>query len=109
MPDPFQIPWLEFSRIRALENQLFVVSVGASFNHCSTHIVAPRFTGPVVASAGPGIHIADAVLDLQWLRAQRLASPLYRTPKEVPSEEAAQLLRQVESHCFLKERRPETY
>jgi len=32
MPDPFQFPWLELSKIRALENQVFIVSTGASFN-----------------------------------------------------------------------------
>ncbi|UCF98340.1 MAG: carbon-nitrogen hydrolase family protein, partial [Spirochaetaceae bacterium] len=109
MPDPFQIPWLEFSRIRSLENQVFIVSAGASFNHCSTHIVAPRFTGPVVASVGLGTHILAAALDLKWLRQQRRESPLYKIPKAVPSEEAARLLQNTETHCFLNERRPECY
>lgn len=109
MPDPFQIPWLDFSRVRALENQAFVVSVGASSNYCSTHVVAPRFTGPVLASVGLGTHIVDAVVDLKWLREQRRESPLYRIPKEVPSDAAGKCLQNTESHCFLQERRPECY
>jgi len=109
MPDPFQLPWLEISRVRALENQAFVVSVGASGNDTSTHIVGPWFRGAIIASVGAGTHLVEAVLDLKRLRAEREHSPLYATPKEVPSEEAAQLLAQVRSHCFLKERRPEAY
>jgi len=109
MPDPFQLPWLEFSRIRALENQVYVVSVGSTFNHCSTHIVAPRFRGALLAAAGPGTHVIEAELDLAWLRKQRAAAPLYRYPKDVPNQECEDRLKETESHCFLKERRPETY
>lgn len=109
MPDPFQLPWLEISRVRALENQAFVVSVGASGNDTSTHIVAPWFRGPIIASVGTGTHLVEAVLDLKGLRAERERSPLYSVPKEVPSDEAARLLGLVRSHCFLKERRPEAY
>jgi predicted amidohydrolase len=109
MPDPFQLPWQEFSRIRALENQVFVVSVGSTFNECSTHIVAPRFRGAVLEAAGPGTHLIEAELDLAWLRRQREASPLYDYPKDVPNKECEDRLKQTESHCFLRERRPETY
>lgn len=109
MPDPFQLPWLEFSRIRSLENQVYVVSVGSTFNECSTHIVAPRFRGAVLAAAGPGTHVIEAELDLAWLRRQREASPLYRYPKDVPNQECENRLKETESHCFLKERRPRSY
>jgi predicted amidohydrolase len=109
MPDPFQIPWLDLSRIRALENQAYIVSVGASFNDGSTHIVGPWFRGAVIASAGTGVHLVEAGLDLKRLRDERERSPLYSFPKEVPSEEAARLLAKVRSHCFLKERRPQAY
>jgi predicted amidohydrolase len=109
MPDPFQLPWQEFSRIRALENQVYVVSVGSTFNECSTHIVAPRFRGAVLAAAGPGTHVIEADLDLDWLRQQRKASPLYKYPKDVPNQECEDRLKETESHCFLRERRPETY
>jgi predicted amidohydrolase len=109
MPDPFQLPWLELSRVRALENQVYVVSTGNSFNESSTHIVAPRFRGAVLAAAGPGTHIIEAELDLAWLRRQHEASPLYRYPKDVPSKECEDRLKETESHCFLKERRPSTY
>jgi len=109
MPDPFQLPWLEFSRIRALENQVYLVSVGSTFNDCSTHIVAPRFRGALLAAAGPGTHVIEAELDLGWLRKQREASPLYRYPKDVPNQECEDRLKETESHCFLNERRPETY
>ena len=109
MPDPFQLPWLEFSRIRALENQVFVVSVGSTFNECSTHIVAPRFRGAILAAAGPGTHLIEAELDLAWLRRQRQVSPLYNFPKDVPNQECEARLKETDSHCFLRERRPETY
>jgi predicted amidohydrolase len=109
MPDPFQLPWLEFSKVRALENQVFVVSVGSTFNECSTHIVAPRFRGAVLAAAGPGTHLIEAELDLDWLRMQRRTSPLYDYPADVPNQECEARLRETESHCFLRERRPETY
>lgn len=109
MPDPFQLPWLEFSRIRALENQVYMISVGSTFNECSTHIVAPRFRGAVLAAAGPGTHLIEAELDLAWLRQQREASPLYNYPKDVPNKECGDRLRETESHCFLRERRPEAY
>jgi predicted amidohydrolase len=109
MPDPFQLPWQEFSRIRALENQVYVISVGSTFNECSTHIVAPRFRGAVLAAAGPGTHLIEAELDLAWLRQQRETSPLYNYPKDVPNKECEDRLRETESHCFLRERRPETY
>jgi predicted amidohydrolase len=109
MPDPFQLPWLEFSRVRALENQAYMISVGNSYNESSTHIVAPRFRGAVLAAAGPGTHIIEAELDLAWLRRQREASPLYRFPQDVPNQECEDRLKETESHCFLKERRPSTY
>jgi predicted amidohydrolase len=109
MPDPFQLPWLEFSRIRALENQVYLISTGASSNECSTHIGAPRFRGAVLAACGPGTHLVEARLELAWLRRQREASPLYRYPKDVPNQECEDRLRETESHCFLRERRPETY
>jgi predicted amidohydrolase len=109
MPDPFQLPWQEFSRIRALENQVFVISVGDTFNECSTHIVAPRFRGAVLAAAGPGTHLVEAELDLGWLRRQRETSPLYKYPTDVPNQECEDRLKETESHCFLRERRPETY
>ncbi|UCF98515.1 MAG: carbon-nitrogen hydrolase family protein [Spirochaetaceae bacterium] len=109
MPDPFQLPWLEFSRIRALENQVYVVSVGSTFNECSTHIVAPRFRGAVLAASGPGTHLIEAELDLDWLRKQRRVSPLYNFPNDVPNQECEDRLKETESHCFLRERRPEAY
>lgn len=109
MPDPFQLPWLEFSLVRSLENQLYVISVGNSSNESSTHIVAPRFRGAVLAACGPGTHLVEAELDLAWLRRQRQASPLYRYPKDVPNQECEDRLKETESHCFLRERRPETY
>ena len=109
MPDPFQLPWQDFSRIRALENQVYVVSVGSTFNECSTHIVAPRFRGALLAAAGPGTHLIEAELDLGWLRKQREASPLYNFPEDVPNQECKDRLKETQSHCFLRERRPETY
>jgi predicted amidohydrolase len=109
MPDPFQLPWLEFSRVRALENQAYLVSVGDSLNESSTHIVAPRFRGAVLAACGPGPHVIHADLDLAWLRRQREASPLYRYPRDVPNQECEDRLKETESHCFLRERRPDSY
>lgn len=109
MPDPFQLPWLLLSRLRALENQAYVISAGCAENDCSTHIVGPRFRGPVIASAGMGTHVIDAELDLAWLRAERSGSPLDRTPREVPSPEAGERLKEVRSFCYLRDRRPETY
>lgn len=109
MPDPFQIPWLEFSKIRSLENQVYVVSTGASLNRCSTHIVRPTFKEPVLSSCGEGINIVEAELDLAWLRAQRQTSTLYRYPKVVPSKEAEKRLSETLTHCFLKERTPQYY
>jgi len=109
MPDPFQFPWLELSRVRALENQAYVVSVGCADNDCSTHIVGPNFRAPVIAAVGTGTHIIDAELDLDWLRSERQGSPLDRTPREVPSPEAAERLKEVKSFCYLRDRRPELY
>lgn len=109
MPDPFQMPWLEISRVRALENQVYYVSVGCMDNDTSTHIVGPRFRGPVIAAAGLGNHIIDAELDLDWLRRERMGSPLDRTPREVPSPEAGDRLMEVRSFCYLRDRRPEAY
>jgi predicted amidohydrolase len=109
MPDPFQIPWLDLSRVRALENQAYVVSIGASFNDTSTHIVGPWFRGAVIAASGPGVRLVEAALDLKRLREERERSPLYSFPREVPSDEAGRLLAKVHSHCFLKERRPQAY
>lgn len=109
MPDPFQFPWLTLSRVRALENQMYVVSVGAEFNDCSTHIVAPRFRGEVLSSAGVGTHVLQTELDLDWLRKERTDSPLYKYPEKIPSDEAEARLRETVSYCYFKDRRPETY
>lgn len=106
MPDPFQIPWREISITRAIENQVYVVSVGAHYNDCSTHIVAPLFRGGVMAEAGLGERMIAATLNIGRLRKERRDSPLYyiRTLKD-----RRRALREIKSFCYLKDRRPEIY
>lgn len=105
-PDPFQIPWREISITRAIENQVYIVSVGAHYNDRSTHIVAPFFRGGVLAEAGLGETLIVAALNLDWLRKEREDSSLYyvRTTKE-----RNRALRKIKSYCFMKDRRPEIY
>jgi len=106
MPDPFQMVWRELSVVRAIENQVYVVSVGAHYNYCSTHIVAPLFRGGVMAEAGFGERAITATLRLEWLRKKRKDSPLYYVKTRKDGRKA---LRATDSFCFLKDRRPEVY
>lgn len=105
-PDPFQIPWREMSISRAIENQVYIVSVGAHYNDCSTHIVSPIFRGGVLAESGLGHRMVSATLNLDWLEKERKDSLLYylKTRKE-----RNKILKKVVSYCFINDRRPEIY
>ncbi len=106
MPDPFQIPWREISLVRAIENQVFLVSVGAHYNDCSTHILAPKLRGATIVETGPGERAIVGDLNLSWLEKAREDSPIYyiKTLKDIFSS-----LKKVESFCYLQDRRPEIY
>lgn len=106
MPDPFQMVWREISLVRSIENQVYVVSVGAHYNYCSTHIVAPLFRGGFMAEAGFGERAITATLELEWLRNKREDSPLYYVKTRKDGRKA---LRDTDSFCFLKDRRPKVY
>ena len=107
MPGPFLTPWRDFVRVRAIENNCFVVSVGSAAQHTiGTLIVAPKLENDVLAEAGPEEQVLIADLDLEWLRASREDSPLYhvKTTGEIKS-----VLSTLETHSFLRDRREDLY
>jgi predicted amidohydrolase len=106
MPDPFQIPWKEISIVRAIENQVYVVSVGAHYNDCSTHIVSPRFRGGVLVETGLGERAITTNVNLTWLEKERKDSPIYYIKSLKDIEKS---LKNIASFCYFKDRRPEIY
>jgi predicted amidohydrolase len=108
MPMPFLIPWRDIMRVRALENQVFMVSAGVVGQPaCGTIIVAPKFKDEVLAEAGSEEQIICAELDLSWLREHRVDSPLYSISRKDFLSHTYE--KEIETHCFLKDRRPELY
>ncbi|MFQ6125416.1 MAG: carbon-nitrogen hydrolase family protein [Candidatus Heimdallarchaeota archaeon] len=107
MPGPFLTPWRDFVRVRAIENNCFVVSVGSAEQHAvGTLIVSPKLKNDVLAEAGPEEQVLVADLDLEWLRASRTDSPLYhvKTLREIKD-----VLSDLDSHSFLQDRRVDLY
>lgn len=107
MPGPFLTPWRDFVRVRAIENDCFVVSVGSAEQHAvGTLIVAPKLEKEVLVEAGPEEQVLIADLDLEWLRALRMDSPLYhvKTAREIKV-----VLSTLETHSFLQDRRTDLY
>jgi omega-amidase len=109
MPVPFQFPWKNVMRVRALDNQVYMVSAGAADSEaCGSIIVAPRFRDDVLSEADPKEQtIIYAELDLSWLREKRKGSPLYSIT--VSDFRSHKYEAEIETHCFLKDRRPELY
>jgi len=109
MPVPFLLPWKNIMRVRALDNQVFMVSAGAAdVQACGTIIVAPRFRNDVLAEADPNKEtIIYAELDLAWLAEQRKDSPLYTISRK--AFQSHKFENEIETHCFLKDRRPSLY
>jgi len=109
MPMPFLLPWKNIMRVRALENQVYIVSAGiANTPACGTIIVAPKFKNDILAEADPKDQIIIyAELDLAWLREQRKDSPLYSI--SIRDFRSHEFREKIETHCFLKDRRPELY
>ena len=109
MPGPFLVPWRDTMRVRAIENQVFIVSVGgAGYSACGTLIVAPRLVNDIVVEAGKDEQIVFATLNLAWLREkrQRKNQPLYFV-KSV--EDIRKELERVESYTFPLDRNPKLY
>jgi len=108
MPMPFLLPWKNIMMVRALENQVYIVSAGvANVPACGTIIVAPRFKNNILAEADPKEQtIIYAELDLAWLREHRKGSPLYSISRK---DFRSHKREEIETHCFLKDRRPELY
>ncbi len=109
MPIPFLYQWKNVMRVRALDNQVYMVSAGvADSKACGSLIVAPRFKEDVLAEADPKEQsIIYADLDLSWLREKRKGSPLYYI--EINDFRSHKYEEQIDTHCFLKDRRPELY
>ena len=109
MPGPFLVPWRDTMRVRAIENQVFIVSVGgAGYSACGTLIVAPRLVNDIVVEAGKDEQIVFATLNLAWLREkrQRKNQPLYfvKSVKDIRKE-----LERIESYTFPLDRNPKLY
>ena len=109
MPIPFLLPWKNIMRVRALDNQVYMVSAGAAdVQACGTIIVAPRFRNDILAEADPSEEtIIYADLDLAWLKEQRKDSPLYNISRKAFRSHTFE--NTIETHCFLKDRRPALY
>lgn len=109
MPVPFLLPWKNIMRVRALDNQVYMVSAGAAdVQACGTIIVAPRFRNDILAEADPSEEtIIYAELDLAWLKEQRRDSPLYSISRK--AFRSHKFENEIETHCFLKDRRPSLY
>lgn len=108
MPMPFLIPWKNLMRLRALENQVFIVSAGvADQPACGTIIVAPKFENDILVEADSKEQIIYAELDLSWLRNHRKDSPLYSITRKAFQSHTYE--KEIQTHCFLKDRRPELY
>ena len=109
MPGPFLVPWRDTMRVRAIENQVFVVSVGgAGYHACGTLVVAPRLVNDVVLEAGKDEQVVSATLDLAWLREvrQRRNQPLYFVGSV---EDMRKGLERAESYTFPLDRNPKLY
>lgn len=107
MPGPFLTPWRDFVRVRAIENNCFMVSVGSAEQHAvGTLIVSPKLENEVVAEAGPEEQVLVADLDLEWLRASRTDSPMYHVKT---TQEIKVVLSNLDSHSFLQDRRTDLY
>ena len=109
MPVPFLLPWKNIMRVRALDNQVYMVSAGAAdVQACGTIIIAPRFRDDILAEADPSEEtIIYADLDLEWLKEQRKDSPLYNISRK--AFRSHKFENTIETHCFLKDRRPALY
>lgn len=109
MPVPFLLPWRNIMRVRALDNQVYMVSAGvAGVEACGTIMVAPKFRDDVLAEADPREQsIIYAELDLSWLRENRKDSPLYSIKRK--DFRSHKYEKEVETHCFLRDRRPSLY
>lgn len=106
MPPPYTHPWRELMIVRSLENQVFIVSAGCHDGAPDTFIVSPHFQKPILSEAPEGDHVIIADLDLDWLQRKRADSPLYHVDS---LDSFNTKINEVESHCFLKERRPNLY
>lgn len=109
MPGAFLVPWRDTMRIRAIENQVFIVSVGgAGYNACGTLIVAPRLINDIIVEAGKDEQIISATLNLAWLREmrQRKNQPLYFVRNV---EDMRKGLEKLESYTFPLDRNPKLY
>lgn len=107
MPGPFLTPWRDFVRVRAIENNCFMVSVGSADQHAvGTLIVSPKLKNEVLAEAGPEEQVLVVDLDLEWLRASRTDSPMYHVKT---TREIKEVLSNLDSHSFLQDRRADLY
>ncbi len=107
MPGPFLVPWSIFCRVRAIENNAFLVSAGGAKAHTvGTLIVAPKLLDDVVVQANSEEQVVTATLDLKWLRESRKDSPLYSVTS---TAEIKEYLPKLDSHSFLRDRRPDLY
>lgn len=109
MPGPFLVPWRETMRVRAIENQVFIVSVGgAGYDSCGSLVVAPRLVNDIVVEAGKDEQILFADINLSWLREcrKRENQPLYFA-KSV--DDMRKGLRITESYTFPLDRNPNLY
>jgi len=109
MPGPFLVPWRDVMRTRAIENQVYVVSVGgAGYHACGTLIVAPRLVNDIVVEAGKEEQVVTATLNLRWLREKRKREnqPLYFVKEVADLHEA---LDTVDSYTFPLDRNPKLY
>lgn len=109
MPGAFLVPWRDMIRTRAIENQVYVVSVGgAGYHACGTLIVAPRLVNDIVIEAGMEEQVIIATLNLKWLREkrERKNQPLYFV-KEVADMHKG--LSALDSYTFPLDRNPKLY
>jgi len=109
MPGAFLVPWRDTMRVRAVENQVFIVSVGgAGYHACGTLMVAPRLINDIIVEAGKDEQVVSATLNLEWLREmrQRKNQPLYFVRSV---EDIRKGLEKVESYTFPLDRNPKLY
>ena len=96
-------------RVRAIENQIFIVSVGgAGYHACGTLIVAPKLTKPILIEVGKEEQVISADLNLEWLREvrQRKNQSLYFVRSV---EDMRKGLQKIGSYTFPLDRNPELY
>ena len=109
MPGPFLVPWRDVMRVRAIENQVYLVSVGgAGYDAIGTVMVAPRLVNDVIVEAGREEQVVTATLDLEWLREvrKRENQPLYYVNSV---EDMRRGLKETLSYTFPLDRNPKLY